>query len=213
MLAFLTVVFVGVSETARFLSPFYRKTDYNGVEKMVLAMHADVLLYPLFYSTPEGDLGSIFKKRRLRDSTSKRKSRKEDEAEENTYKGYTVSAVGKHYLATVLLGLDLSEVRGWKTATWNEYLKGVEVPWRRIYTSYIVPLARLMRAMNSSYTTRSNDDRLLGLAEKYTEGCRSVLGKDFMYGRGIWHRLFHLILQAPGKGLLSQAVNSLSVTF
>jgi len=73
------------------------------------------------------------------------------------------------------------------------------VPWRRIYTEYIVPLSKMFRGLRSSYVRRSDDAKLRTLISTYVAGCRAVLGVPFMENKGLWHRTSHLVDQAAGK--------------
>ena len=185
--------FLALLFTEKFQSPFDRKADYTGVEKELLAMHADRIFWKVFHGTREEDLHLMFRKRKPKEYRSS--SNKEEKN--------TVKAFGSQYFAALLLGRDWKELCSLPINELNRlFADGPEIPWRRIYDHYIVPLAKLTRAMHASYSTQERDPVVLDLARDYTRGCREILGVDFMITRGIWHRLFHMLHQTAGKLLV-----------
>ena len=167
-------------------------------------MHADHLFRRLF-TLPQSSLHRVF---RLRDYNNKKKKkgpRGQEEAkapEGQEQEGETKKAVkllGKQLFAANLTGVPFREALTWTKERWNQAYQSDRIRWTDVYDKYVVPLSRLTRAVHNAYTTREKDRQLLSLAREYTRGCREVLGEDFVATKGLWHRLFHVVLQAEGR--------------
>lgn len=164
-------------------------------------MHADLIFKRLYYDFPEEDIGRFFRNRARQDGDNPGgPSEAVDEqtgdpgSKKSAKKKKAAPKLGRDRIACNLLGVSYEEVSDWKAFYDTE-----KIPWRRVYTDYFVPLARLCRLMHRSFTTRSFDQQLFEAAKEYTKGCREVLGKEYMRSKGLWHRLFHVIAQALGE--------------
>lgn len=169
-------------------------------------MHGDLIFKRLFYNHAEEEMGRFFRNR-LRDTgdgapttTPEAEEDQPDEPRGNKSRKKGTPKLGRDRIACNLLGKNYEDVSDWTAFYGTE-----NIPWRRIYTEYIVPLARLCRLLHRSFTTRSFDSHLFAAAKRYTEGCRVVFGKDWMTSKGLWHRLFHVIAQAVGKRVANSA--------
>ena len=109
-----------------------------------------------------------------------------------------VPLIGRKLISANLSGTKLDEARGKTSEEWKVIHSRAN--WEDFYYKYIVPLAKLCRALRKSYTTRQNDDELVKLAKEYTRGFRELFGREYMVSKGLWHRLMHIIHQAPGRG-------------
>lgn len=171
-----------------------------------MALHADLVLRPLFYGVEESQIYKYFRRistQGVSGSQGETKSESKEEAAGGESKeGATEAAAGGskkecpklrlQYLASVLSNTPLKETMKWTAADFEK------VEWRKIYTGYIRPLSLMFRALRKSYAIREHDETLFSLFKQYTEGCRDVLGVPFMKHKGLWHRTAHLILQASG---------------
>lgn len=207
-LAILTVNNAFVLVPDPFLSPFDRPADYNGSEKFQLACHIDRLTAFMVDGTvPEPELYKCF-------ATVKQLVGHEDEdsgddagseggeaksgATGNSVRGRKkkVPPLSRQLIAANLLKIKLEDAKKFTAQDWAALMP--TVPWRKFYHYYIVPLAQLCRALNTSTTTRANDKKLRRLMRRYVSGSRKVLGVPFMKEKTIFHRLPHVIHQAAG---------------
>jgi len=83
-------------------------------------------------------------------------------AEKRNSKKPKVPKLGLRLFACNLSGVDLASTRDWSAPRWRQLY--ARAPWRAFYTDYVVPLAKLSRALSATYAARTDDDRLRDLA-------------------------------------------------
>jgi hypothetical protein len=158
--------------------PRRKLADMTGVEKEVVAKHADVFLWRFF---------------------------REDVDERGMWAYFKEGLRGK--LGCRLLGVGYENyMDNWRKRDWKEFFGAHGgVPWRRFYTEYICNLSRMMRELSSVYQTRSRLEEggeLDRLVCTYIQGTRLALGKQFWSRKSILHRVRHLLLQGLGESLV-----------
>lgn len=133
------------------------------------------------------------------EQTSEGNGEKDQQVKEQKPK--KIDRLGVQFFASNLLNWDFNQTKYWRKGAWIQRCQNTEIPWRRIFTEYLQPLARLSRALHPSYTRRSRDEDHLKLAVDYIDGCFSILGEEYLRGSGLLHRMIHMLLQAPGRYL------------
>lgn len=153
------------------LTAMDKLTSMNGVDKEVVAKHADIILGPYFRRADGENLGDLFDPGR------------------------------RYRLACNLLELQWEELEHWSKAAWENFLANHHVPWRAVYEEYIKPLSEMCRALLSVWQSRERvgkDGYLHQLIKRYVAGARLVYGEAFTKAKTIFHRLLHLTAQVLG---------------
>ena len=169
----------------------------------MLATHADLLLWRLFYNFDEGELGAAFRNKFVNQQEGTWVTPSAGlVAEEDGKPKVKVPKIGRQYLACTRSEMDPSvveEAATWTIDDWKAHIEANPPNWRRFFEDYVRPLAMLARAMHATYTSRARDQLIEGAVNESAKRSRSALKRAFWLSKGLTHRTQHVTHQARGE--------------